>query len=108
MKHDTYLNNLLIQKNNNEIFKRYSNSENELRQLAKTNAHRSTIEAYNQCDNISTWMMNEGKVPWQFEYISRSRHENLKYLQNVQTFFFSLYIFKIIIKCAKHSHVRLK
>jgi len=81
-------------KNNNEIFKRYSNSENELRQLAKTNAHRSTVETYNQCDNISTWMMNEGKVSWQFEYISRGQHGNLKYLQNVQTFFFFfLYIF---------------
>lgn len=70
-----YLRRQFIDAENNEVFEVHQcqNIESGLRPLA-THYHRSTAEAYNQRNNISTWMMNEGQVSWQLEYIFRGLH----------------------------------
>ncbi|XP_018372453.1 PREDICTED: uncharacterized protein LOC108767209 [Trachymyrmex cornetzi] len=50
---------------------------NRMLSLAATVAHRATIEANRQRDNLATWMNSpHGEVSWQYDYISRGTYRD--------------------------------
>lgn len=70
-----YLSSQNYLKNNEEPHQTIDN--NHLLPLAATAIHRATDEAYQQRNNLVTWMNSpHGEVSWQYDYISRGTYKD--------------------------------
>lgn len=70
-----YLSSQNCLEDNEEPYQTIDN--NRLLPLAATDIHRATNEAYQQHNNLATWMNSpHGEVIWQYDYISRGTYKN--------------------------------